>query len=421
MKHEPPQRDALIVSGFRAARVPVTVVAMVAVLGVSISQARDSVDTLITPLEETTTAATAAASNTETTTEQPPVSEDTVIKSVVNYYQQACPALYSMVAVSDKVSVITENTLGQELGDEKITHADGIGEIVTSLNDASAQLRSIPAPDDLPGSSDADQEAYAAAVDKVSGQATTLTESLDPLSAQIREAESNDVLVELVDQYRTVIDTQAPTLTMSLNDMISVAGPSTSATGDAVRSLPECSPVFEPSPQPADTDVVGSAVDFHVRLTQAKNLVSNGTKKIDNIADETSGASFSDGRDIAAQAWRSRATAAQAALELLQGWQAPTTPTAAEANATAGYEQIRDDAVAVYTSIRDSANASADDLAAADNVSELNSALTSAAENTWNTSVEEAKLTVRVSRIASVPTTATADEVQRIVAENPVP
>ena len=410
--------DLPLVSGLRAARIPATVVAMAALIGASVSNAQDSGERPIIQAVDTVHSSAAAESSPQQTEE---VSEDTVLVPVVDYYRQTCPALYEMVAVSDKVSGITENAIGQSLVDEKVTHADGIDDIVSTISGAGTALRDIPAPKDLPGSDDTMSAAYEAAVNRVADQAGELAGGLEPLAGDIRDAGDDSRLDDLVGQYRGVVDAHTPALTSALNDLVAVAGPSTSATGDAVRSLPECAPVFEPSPQPSDDMSVGSAVDLHVRLTQAENLVRAGSEKISSIAADTEGATFEEGRAVTVDAWRARASAAQQAIDLIEGWEQPSTPTAAEANALIGYPEVRADAVGVYTSVRDAANASADSLAAAEGVSDLNEALTSASETTWESSVAEAKLLVRVARNAPVPTTASADDIQRIVSEHPTP
>lgn len=418
MKHSTTPKRNVTVAGLRYARVPVTIMAVATTLAVSLANGASDLEENIDARGTATVSSTSSVSSTPTDT---PVSEDTVIVPVVNYYQQTCPALYDLVAVNDKVSIIKEESLGQELDAKKMTHADGLNSLSESLRSAAQRINDVPSPEGLPGSSDMSAQTYQGAKKVVTDRANELALDIDPLSDQIREVGDTEALNVLVDQYRSIVDTSSPILAQSLNDMIAVAGPSTSATGVAVRGLPECAPVFAPSPQPLDSDVVESAADLHMRLTQSKNLVAQGSSTINDIAQSTQGLSFEEGKNVTVKAWQSRADSAQRALDLLLGWESPSTPSASEANALIGYNEVRDDAVGVYTSIRDAAQVSAQELSGATSLSELNDALTSASTSTWDTSVAEAKLTVRIARNAPVPTTATANEIEKRTADNPTP
>lgn len=350
------------------------------------------------------------------------VADVTVIPSVVDYYRKACVPLAPAVDVSNRISIATETSIGQNLEDKKNTHATALEVLVGDLFKSADSLGGIEAPvGDIPGSSELTAATYEAAVKSTTGSMRALAEALREFPHHIREADSPQKLAEIETKYKSTINKTNPALTEALNNLVGTAGAVTAGTGDAVRKLEECSHIFKPSPLPEDSVVVEPAVDLHVRIKEAENILDGGNAKINSLYSDTEGKTFTEGKTAAVAAWDARADAADKALNHILAWKHPANLSAADENALRGYDQIRDDAVKVYTEIRDVTRDQSRRLSETTTPTELNNALTPASDAIGGNNIALLKLGVRVDRVASPPTTATADAIQKRLENPPAP
>lgn len=335
--------------------------------------------------------------------------DDTQVNTdVVEYFRQACVPLAAGAGITDRMSIVTEQAIGQTLDEKKTTHADGVAGLAHDLRTAAETLKNIPAP----VNSALAAASYEANLKQITDKFVQVADTLDPFVQQLRDAESLQKLTELETEYKKQLGGSNAALSELLNNLVGAPGGVTAATSEAVRQLEGCQGLLKPSPLPADTFVVESAVDLHVRIQQASQMLDEGNAKITTLYADTEGKTFSEGKDATLAAWDARIEAANKAIEHVKGWHHPSDLPLDLENSLIGYDQLRDDAVHVFEVIRDTTQAHRDALAAATSPSALNAALTPASDALNSDSVAQMKLAVRADRIAPSPNTATTEAIK---------
>lgn len=365
-----------------------------------VSDKSASVDRAVTPPPEVSQSSALGALEVK-------VDDTKVDTAVVEYFRQACTPLAVGAGVVDRVSIITEQAIGQTLDEKKTTHAEGVATLAQDLRAASETLSALPSPANTPLAA----ASYESNLKQIREKFVQVADGLDPFVQQLRDADSLQKLTEGEAAYKKQLGENAPVLVELLNNLVGSPGGVTAATSEAIRQLEGCQGLLKPTPLPADTFVVEPAVDLHVRLSQALTMVDEGDEKIRTLYADTEGKSFSEGKTATLAAWDMRIDAIQRAIDHIQQWQHPDDLPLDLENALAGYDQLRDDAVHVLEGIRDTTRQHRDALAAATSPSALNTALTPASEALNQDAVAQKKLTVRADRIAPSPNTATTKEI----------
>lgn len=313
-------------------------------------------------------------------------SDDQVVTSVVDLYNNVCPPLGDLSTVANDMAVTVEESIGKE-GD------DLSGFWKQSLGDKAGKL-------------------YAAAdvLDKNSGSDNISRDAVNKTTAKTREvadafrgygdAINKDNVGDTAGQARMVAANQGDELADLVQELVDSAPFPTTATADTVHGLEVCKGVFTTGPQLADGQTVDAALDFHKRVKQGKDEVDKTRGLLDQIeVDE--GAEPVEIANKVADVWAKRAEAAEAAERRMNEWVFPEALTPAELSAMSGYEDSKRDAAFVWHELAKSAREQEGLLRGSGDGDALDENLTVAADRTWEQDVAEEKMLVRVDRVAS--------------------
>lgn len=315
----------------------------------------------------------------------PTFSDDDIILPVVDLYRGMCTEMKTLTTVAYNMSITMEEVAGKE-GQERTDFwrgslfgkADKIESAANTLVDITKDSEYV----DHIKVEDTAQKARGAAK-AFRGYADTLSE---------------DNLTDIANQSRAVAINQGKELTKGVRGITDSSPFPTRATADTVYALPECEGVFVTRAQLNDGETVDAAVDFHNRLQQGIDGVNEARKLLDKVE------ATSDMRETAnavADAWKSRAEAAEQAEKRMLEWAMPERLTAVELDALRGYEDARKDAAFTWHNLAKSAREQEKLIRESSDEETLNANLDTAANATWDQDVLEEKMIIRVNRVAS--------------------
>lgn len=311
-------------------------------------------------------------------------SDDQVVTSVVDFYNNVCGPLNTLTTVAFTMSETVEESVGKEGQDLATFWADSLHNKANTLNESADTLRN---------NSD-NPNANAEAINTTANKASEVADAFHGYADTMTDTNVGEV----AGQARTVAANQGNELATLVQDLVNSAPFPTTATAETVYSLESCRGVFATGPQLAEGETVDAALDFHNKLEQGKKEVEDTRPLLDEVE-------VSDDVEATANAiadvWKKRAEAAKAAENRMNEWVFPEVLSPAELAALEGYADAKNDAAYTWFHVAKSAREQEERIRNSADTDALEENLTIASDETWKQDVAEEKMWVRVNRNAA--------------------